>query len=176
MRLKKLLALALFPNLLFIKSVSAHCPLCTAGAAVAAGGAAWLGISKAAIGIFIVSFAVSTGWWASNLLKRKYIPFQKPLLILFSFAATIIPLMPLMESIYPVYISWAGDYGSLLNPTYILNLFFGGRILGGFIVCVTPWLSKKITELRNGKMLPYQGIMLTFALLVILSVAVELIL
>ena len=108
MRLKKLLALALFPNLLFIKSVYAHCPLCTAGAAVAAGGAAWLGISKAAIGIFIGAFAVSTGWWASNLL--------------------------------------------------------------------TPWLSKKITELRNGKMLPYQGIMLTFALLVILSVAVELIL
>mgnify|MGYP001575149904 CR=1 FL=1 len=174
MGMKKLFAF--FPFLLLMQNAYAHCPLCTAGAAVAAGGAAWLGISKAAIGIFIGAFAVSTGWWASNLLKRKYIPFQKQLLILFSFVATIIPLMPLMESIYPVYISWAGDYGSLLNRTYILNLFLAGSILGGFIVCITPWLSKKITELQNGKMLPYQGIILTFALLIILSAAIELIL
>ena len=141
--MKKLFAF--FPFLLLMQNAYAHCPLCTAGAAVAAGGAAWLGISKAAIGIFIGAFAVSTGWWASNLLKRKYIPFQKQLLILFSFVATIIPLMPLMESIYPVYISWAGDYGSLLNRTYILNLFLAGSILGGFTVCIMPWLSKKIT-------------------------------
>jgi len=174
MNLKKLLAL--FPSLLFIKSAYAHCPLCTAGAAFAAGGAAWLGISKAAIGIFIGAFAASTGWWASNLLKKKYIPFQKPLLILFSFIATIIPLIPLMESTYPVYVSWIGDYGSLLNRTYLFNMFLAGSILGGFIVCITPWLSKKIIEMRNGKMVPYQGIILTFTLLVILSAAVELIL
>ena len=93
MGLKKLIAF--FPFLLLMQSAYAHCPLCTAGAAFAAGGAAWIGISKAAIGIFIGAFAVSTGWWASNLLKKKYIPFQKPLLILFSFAATIIPLIPL---------------------------------------------------------------------------------
>ena len=174
MGLKKLIAF--FPFLLLMQSAYAHCPLCTAGAAFAAGGAAWLGISKAIIGVFIGAFAVSTGWWVSNLLKKKYIPFQKPLIILLSFVTTIWPLMPLMESIYPVYISWIGDYGSLLNRTYLFSMFLVGSILGGFIVCITPWLSKKITEMRNGKMLPYQGIMLTFTLLVILSLAVELIL
>src|SRR3989339_1091867 len=121
MGLKKLIAF--FPFLLLMQSAYAHCPLCTAGAAFAAGGAAWLGISKAIIGVFIGAFAVSTGWWVSNLLKKKYIPFQKPLIILLSFVTTIWPLMPLMESIYPVYISWIGDYGSLLNRTYLFSMF-----------------------------------------------------
>jgi FtsH-binding integral membrane protein len=40
-------AIALLP------AVSAHCPLCTAGAMLAAGGAAYLGVSNGAIGIFI---------------------------------------------------------------------------------------------------------------------------
>ena len=176
---KKFPILSAFLFLLILISVQvayAHCPLCTMGAAFAAGGAAWLGVSKAAIGIFIGAFAVSTGWWVSNLLKKKYIPFQKPLIILLSFITTILPLMPLMESAYPVYISWTNDYGSLLNRTYIFNMFLVGSILGGFVVSITPWLSKKITDLRNGKMVPYQGIILTFALLLILSIAVELIL
>ncbi len=174
MSLKKLLAF--FPFLLLIESVYAHCPLCTAGAAVAAGGAAWLGVNNAAIGIFIGAFAVSTGWWISRLIQKKYIPFQMQLIILLSFITTIMPLMPIIESNYPIYISLIGGYGSLLNRTYILNLFLAGSILGGLVVSISPWLSRKIAELRNGKMIPYQGIILTFALLIVLSAAVELIL
>ncbi len=174
MSLKKLLAF--FPFLLLIESAYAHCPLCTVGAAAAAGGAAWLGVSKAAIGIFIGAFAVSIGWWVSRLIQKKYIPFQMPLIILFSFITTIMPLMQVMERNYPVYISLIGGYGSLLNRTYVLNLFLAGSILGGLVASISPWLSRKIAELRNGKMIPYQGIILTFALLIVLSVAVELVL
>ncbi len=173
MKLKKFLAL--LPSLVLIKSVYAHCPLCTIGAAAAAGGAAWLGVSKVVIGVFIGAFAVSIGWWISNLIKKQYIPFQRLLIILFSFITTIIPLLVIIGGKYPVYISLIGDYGSLLNRTYIIDLFFIGSILGGFIVSITPWLSKKITEIRNGKMLPYQGIILTLALLVILSITIEVI-
>lgn len=173
MRIKKFLGLPLF--LALMQSAYAHCPLCTVGAAAAAGGAAWLGVSKIVIGIFIGAFAVSIGWWVSNLIKKQYIPFQKPLIILFSFATTVFPLLGLnvMQSIYPVYVSLAGDYGSLLNRTYILNLFLIGSVIGGFIVSLTPWLSRKITIIRNGKMLPYQGIMLTFILLIISSAIIE---
>lgn len=173
MRIKKFLGLPLF--LALMQSAYAHCPLCTVGAAAAAGGAAWLGVSKIVIGIFIGAFAVSIGWWVSNLIKKQYIPFQKPLIILFSFATTVFPLLGLnvMQSIYPVYVSLAGDYGSLLNRTYILNLFLIGSILGGLIVSITPWLSRKITIMRNGKMLPYQGILLTFLLLAASSAIIE---
>src|SRR3990167_8283639 len=156
MKLKKFLGLPLF--LALAQSAYAHCPLCTVGAAAAAGGAAWLGVSKIVICIFIGAFAVSIGWWVSNLIKKQYVPFQKPLIILFSFATTVFPLLGLevMRSNYPALISFFGDYGSLLNRTYILNLFLIGSILGGLIVSITPWLSRKITIMRNGKMLPYQ--------------------
>jgi len=173
MRFKKFLGLPLF--LALMQSAYAHCPLCTVGAAAAAGGAAWLGVSKIVIGVFIGAFAVSIGWWVSNIIKKQYIPFQKPLITSLSFVTTIFPLLGLdvMQSIYPVYVSLAGDYGSLLNRTYILNLFLIGSILGGLMVSVTPWLSRKITIMRNGKMLPYQGILLTFLLLVISSAIIE---
>ena len=165
----------LFFSLALVKNAYAHCPLCTVGAAAAAGGAAWLGVSKIVIGIFIGAFAVSIGWWVSNLIKKQYIPFQRLLIILFSFVTTVFPLlgMEVMRSNYPFLASFFGDYGSLFNRTYIINLFLIGSVIGGFIVSLTPWLSRKITIVRNGKMLPYQGIMLTFALLIVSSAIIE---
>ena len=171
MGIKKLLAF--FSSLLLIESVHAHCPLCTAGAAVAAGGAAWLGVNNAAIGVFIGAFAVSMGWWISNLIKKRYVPFQRQLIIALSFATTIPPLMPVMKGIYPVLIPIAGAYGSLLNRTYLINAFLMGSIIGGFIVSITPWLSKKITDACKGKTLPYQGITLTFVLLAIAGMSLQ---
>lgn len=168
MKIKKFLPLSFLP--FFVKSVNAHCPLCTAGAAAAAGGAAWLGVNNAVIGIFIGAFAISTGWWISNIIKKNYVPFQRQVIIAVSFATTIPPLMPLIKGVYPVLISIAGDYGSLLNRTYIINAFLMGSLIGGLIVSITPWLSKKITAARKGSTLPYQGITLTFILLVITGV------
>ncbi len=173
MNIKK--ALLLFPTffILLIERVSAHCPLCTAGAAVAAGGAAWLGVSKIIIGLFIGAFAVSTGWWFSRLIKKQYIPGQRMLIILLAFVTTIVPLLPLLGEIHPLYISIMGSYGSLLNKTYLLDLFLVGSIVGGAIVSSTPWLSSKITKLR-GKTFPFQGIILTFAILIIMSIFMQL--
>src|SRR3989344_8592817 len=166
----------LFFSLALVKNAYAHCPLCTVGAAAAAGGAAWLGVSKIVIGVFIGAFAVSIGWWVSNLIKKGYVPFQGPLIILFSFATTVFPLLSLevMQSNYPLLITLAGDYGFLLNRTYILNLFFIGSVIGGLLVSITPWLSGRITMIRDGKKVPYQGILLTFALLIIFSSIIEL--
>lgn len=170
--MKKLL-IALPITLLLVKVVQAHCPLCTVGAAAAAGGAAWLGVSEIVIGLFMGAFAVSIGWWMSRVIKRQLIPFQRPAIILFSFATTIIPLLSILGGIHPVYVSIGGDYGSWLNRTYLLNLFLIGSIIGGFVVTITPWLSSRITKIRSGKMIPYQGITLTFALLLIVAVVMQ---
>ncbi len=160
---------------LALQIVQAHCPLCTAGAAIAAGGALWLGVKAQVIGLFVGAFAVSLGWWISNLLKKQYIPHQKAVLILVSFLTTVLPLLPIMTPLYPVYVSIAGDYGSLLNRTYATNLFLFGSIIGGLIVSSTPWLSSKLTHLRNGKQLPFQGIALTFLLLIVISAIIQLV-
>ena len=159
----------LLPLLIFTKSASAHCPLCTVGIAVAAGGAAWFGVSNIVIGVFVGAFAVSTGWWVSKRIKRQYVPFQTAGVVLFSFVATMVPLMSTLVSNYPLSICMMGEYGSLLNTTYVVDLFLAGGVIGGGIVLTTPWLSRKITTLRNGKMVPYQGVALTLVLLIVLG-------
>ncbi len=159
--------LALMPSAL------AHCPLCTMGAAAAAGGAMYLGVNTIVVGLFIGAFAVSTGWWISRALKKEYFSGQKWALIVLSFLLTIIPIMPLIPGITPLYISMMGDYGSLLNRTYLLNNFLLGSVVGGTIVSSTPWMSGKITAIRKGKMLPFQGVILTLALLVVIGVIIQ---
>src|SRR3989338_1201458 len=141
-----------FIFVLLAGQVRAHCPLCTAGAAVAAGGAVWLGVNEAVVGIFIGAFAVSMGLWFSRIIKRKFIPFQKTAIVLLSFLTTVIPMLALFNSsIYPLYLSYFGDYGSLFNRTYVINLFLVFSILGGILTTMTPMLSRKLSQIRQGK-------------------------
>lgn len=171
MRMKRILAF--FPFLLLMKGVEAHCPLCTVGAAVAAGGAAYLGVHSAVIGLLIGAFAVSTGWWASRWIKKRYIPGQKVMIILLSFALTVIPILPIIGENYPLYISLAGEYGSLLHRTYVVNISLVTSIFGGILVSISPRLSKKISLLRDGRVFPFQGVVLTLSLLVVASIILQ---
>ncbi len=173
MTAKKLL-LGVLMNLLLVKGVYAHCPLCTVGAAAAAGGAAYLGVNEVVVGLFTGAFAVSIGWWISRLIKKKHVPFQRALIILFSFLTTVLPLLAIEKGFYPFYISLFGEYGSLFNRTYLMNLFLIGSIFGGLIVTITPTLSSMISNARNGRMIPYQGAILTFTLLIISGVIIQL--
>ncbi len=174
MLIKKIIPFILF---LFtsVNYVSAHCPLCTAGALVAAGGAAYFGVSNIIIGLFIGAFAVSIGWWVSRLIKKRYIPYQRFIIIALSFITTVIPLLSTLKEFYPLYISMAGDYGSLLNRTYLINLFLVGSIIGGIMVSLTPFVSKLITKLRKGKVLPFQGIIITLLALIIVGIVIQLV-
>lgn len=160
-------------SILLIPSVHAHCPLCTMGAMAAASGASYLGVSNAIVGLFTGAFAVSTGWWVADRIKKKYLPHQKALLIISSFLLTIVPIVYLIMDYYPIYISWGGAYGSIFNRTYIFNKFLVGSIIGGAVLFFTPWLSKKITEWRKGKMVPYQGLSLTFLILINLALFIQ---
>jgi hypothetical protein len=160
--------------LLLAENALAHCPLCTVGAGAAAAGAAWFGISNIVIGIFLGAAALAMGLWISRLIKKKYFPYQKWAISVFSFATIILPVLPLMKGYSSVYISIAGDYGSILNRTYMINLFLVGSLIGALILLITPLISNRITQVRN-KTVPYQGITLTFALLIIAAVIAEVI-
>ncbi|MBI4142198.1 hypothetical protein HY484_04695 [Candidatus Woesearchaeota archaeon] len=152
--------------------VQAHCPLCTAGIMAVAGGATYFGVNKTVIALFVGAFAVSTGLWDARSIKKKYVCFQKSLIVLSSFALTVVPLLSLLYVMYPLQVSLAGGYGSLLNRTYLLNASLFSSIFGGFIVAVAPWLSNKITNLR-GTHLPFQGVGLTLLMLVVVSVVIQ---
>jgi len=170
--MKKLLLIPFF-FLLSATATFAHCPLCTAGILVAASGAAYMGVSKVVISLIVGALSVSIGWWIAKSIKKQYIPLQKPIIILASFLLTVIPIIPTLYQIYPLYISWYGGYGSLLNRTYIINISLITSIFGALIICITPWLSKKITELRKGKHIKYQTMLLTFLLLAIIGLIIQ---
>lgn len=177
-KIKTLKAFSILTFFAFLSSilsevVSAHCPLCTIGAVAAAGSAAWLGVHTIVIGLFIGAFAISLGFWISKSVKKKYFPYQNLVIILLLFVTTIIPLLPLINDVTSINVWITGGYGSLLNRTYLINSFFLGSLLGGILVPSTPLLSKKITRLRKGKILPFQGTILTLLLLIVLGVIIQ---
>lgn len=170
MNTKKIIVL--LASIFSIQNISAHCPLCTIGAGAAAGAAVWLGVSKIVVALFLGAFAMSMGMWFARVLskKKKYIPFQNTIVIVGVFLLTIWPLMSIVKVIGPLYLSFIGIYGT----TYAFNYSIASSLLGGFLTFISPSLSKQITKSRKGKMLPFQGIILTFSLLIIAGLIIQL--
>ena len=169
--IKKLLFFLLIFPVFLVENVLAHCPLCTIGAGAAAAGAVWLGVSKVVVALFIGAFAMSMGMWFSRIIKKKYIPFQKILILVVVFLATLLPLLPFFKAIGPLYLPFIGQYGT----TYAFNYSLASSLLGAAITFVSHPLNKKIREKRNGKGIPFQGIILTFSLLIITAIIIQLI-
>lgn len=166
--IKKILPLAI---LFLIPFVSAHCPLCTAGALIAASGAGFLGVKSIVLGLFIGAFAVSIGSWISNMLKKQYIPFQRGILILLSFATTILPLNPIFGAVSSIYLPWMGKYGT----TYVFNTFLAGSAVGGIVMLISPYLSNFLTKIMKGRHFPFQGLILTLSFLISIAIILQVI-
>lgn len=162
-----LLALALIPRVAL-----AHCPLCTAGAGAAAIGAAWLGVDQGPIGIFIGAFATAIGLWIARIIPWK-IPGKAWLLAFVSFATTVLPLLVLLQDVSSVYVAIAGEYGSPLNTVYMYNIFLVGSILGGALLALGPSLNRAIAQ-HQTRPLPYQGMVVSFGLLLVAAVLMQL--
>jgi hypothetical protein len=165
--------LSAFDFLLLPQKAFAHCPLCTLGAGAAALGASWLGVSSAAVGLFLGAFAFALGWWFGNLLKKEYFKYQNFLLAVLSYLLTVFPLKGMFPESGSFYLYLAGNYGSLLNRTYLFNKFLIGSFLGALLVFISPYLSKKLTKLRKGRHFPFQGTLITFSLLVIAFLVIQ---
>ncbi|PIO07344.1 hypothetical protein COU59_03390 [Candidatus Pacearchaeota archaeon CG10_big_fil_rev_8_21_14_0_10_34_12] len=156
--------------ILFSDFVSAHCPLCTLGAGAAAGAAVWLGVSKVVVALFLGAFSMAIGLWFSKFIKKKYIPYQKSLIALIVFLATLIPLLPFFTAIGPLYIPFMGDYGL----TYAFNYSIASSLLGAGIILASPFVSRKATII-SGKTFPYQAITITLLMLIISGGIIQLI-
>ncbi len=159
-------------GIVFALPVLAHCPLCTAGAGAAALGARWLGLGSGAIGIFIGAFGLALGLWIARLIRRDT-PFFSALLGLGSFFLTVLPLLPLFPEAFPLFVSLGGAYGSLLHRTYAVPWFFVGSMAGALILAISPFVSRGINRLR-GTQIPYQGLVITFVLLLVAAGLFEL--
>lgn len=158
--------------LFFSGLVSAHCPLCTAGAGAAAAGAAYLGVAKPVLGLFIGALGVSMGWWFAKKIPKKYISYQKEVVVILSFVLTVIPLLPVIGQQEALFLGVYGSYGSLLHNTYMYDMSLLTSIIGGFVVTLSPRISGKITEIR-GKHIDYQGILVNFVILIVLGLVIQ---
>lgn len=166
---RKFIFLPTLFTIILTPAVSAHCPLCTVGAGAAAAGAVWLGVSKIVVALFIGAFAMSMGMWFSKIPKKQYIPFQKTAIIIAVFLTTVLPLSPIFSAIGPLYIPFVGDYGL----TYAINYSLVSSLFGGGIVLISPAISAKITKLRRGKIIPFQGVALTLTMLALFGAIIQ---
>ena len=154
--------------------VFAHCPLCVGGAGAAAALASVLGVKYGAIGVFIGGFAVALSLFIARRLPQK-IKFQNIIVGWLIYLTTIIPMYPFLKGDYTSwFISAGGDYGSMFNKTYLIDLFIVGGIIGSLIVLYAMKLSVYITNKRGGKQIKFQGMIITFSLLLISAVILQL--
>ncbi len=145
----------------------AHCPLCTVGAGAAAGTAAYFGVGASVLGAFIAAFAVAVGLWFARVVPKK-VPLQTPLIVGSSLLLTVLPLNPLLAAYKPLYLPFVGVYGT----TLALNTYLIGAGVGAAILLVSPRVSDWLTELRENK-LPYQTMALTFVLLLLAAIPLQ---
>ncbi|MDP3989372.1 MAG: hypothetical protein Q8P93_04020 [bacterium] len=150
----------------------AHCPLCTAGAGVLAVFAASMGVSPTVVGVLIGATALALGIWVAGLVKTTYIPFQRPILTVVIFLSTVVPIMPLIQSYGPLYLSLLGEYGTLLHNTYTINLYVFGVVIGALLMLVAPSMSRVVTRMR-GVQAPFQGVVLTMIALIGVSLVIQ---
>lgn len=164
-----LLLLSLVPT-----KVLAHCPLCVGGAGAAAALASFLGLKFGTIGVLIGGFAVALSLLIANRLPQKF-KYQKVVVAWAIYLTTLIPVYPLLKGdVTPWFVSISGELGSPLNQTYLIDMFIVGSILGSLIVLYSMKLSMYITRRRGGKTVRLQGLMLTFALLIIAAIGMQL--
>ena len=155
-----------------IKPVQAHCPLCTGAMIVAVGGAKFLGLNTAVIGVFTGGFALSTGLWLSKRFNKKL----KPLIVLFSIILTLLPLAQIDKGQIFVPMLIFGEEGTLFNTMYSFNSLMFGGLLG----VVTSWIAFRAHDLvkqKRGKVLfPYQSIAFSISALTIAGLTLQIIL
>ena len=164
---KKLLVLPL--TLAFAPSAYAHCPLCTAAVGVAAVGAKYYGIDDSIIGLFMGAFAVSIGlWFGLKIIKKNYIRFQTPIIVVLSYVLTVVPIIYTLTSasIY-LPILWFGSSGSLFNSVYWINKMMLGSIIGLIVTLISYWIHVGIKRVRGSVLFPFQGVVLTIVLLAV---------
>ncbi|MEK6973193.1 MAG: hypothetical protein AABW72_04090 [archaeon] len=140
--------------------VHAHCPICTAAVGVGLVTTRVYGFDDAIMGVWIGAFIISTAVWANNALKKRFIPFQAPLMSITAFILTT-------GSFYAA---------GLMNGTYAkafgIDRLLLGIIVGSVLTYAMPIVSKKIKELNKNKVLfPFQTIVLIVLVLIIASIS-----
>jgi hypothetical protein len=155
-----IIMVVLVGSALLIPPVSAHCPLCTAGAAMGVGIARAYGVDDTIVGLFLGAFVAASALWIDRLLKKRGIgyPLQSLILVAISLLSIAIPLY-LAGIITPTAVVKAlPDYHSLLGMEALgIDKLFAGLLLGTILVAGVFTISDGITAKRGRRLFGYQG-------------------
>ncbi len=169
-----LISAMLIPFIVVITSqlVSAHCPLCTAGAVAGIGTARYLGVDDSIVGLFLGAFIVSTALWFNKwLVKKKVkIPFQEVVLVLLSFALLAVPLYTAgIITNFEMVKSMPEHHSMLGMGIYGIDKLLFGMITGTLFVWGAFSFSDYLKKKKGKVLYPYQGLSFMFIILVVLS-------
>lgn len=150
--------LSLF-GLFFAKPVSAHCPLCVAGAGAGLTLSRFLGIDDSITGIWIAAFLGATALWIANSIRKKHVPLQSALIYIVVFATTL-------WSFYKF--NLVNNHAGLIMG--VPKITFG--ILSGAVVFYLIDVLNNLIKKTKGKVLfSYQPIVFSLGAMVLLSFA-----
>ena len=144
---------------LFVNSALAHCPLCTAGAGAGLALSRWLGIDDSITGIWMAAFLGASSLWASNSVKRKFVPKQE----------TVIYFLVFITTIWSFYaFNLVNEHAGLIMG--IPKLIFG-MLTGGVIFYLIDVLNHTIRHKKEKVLFPYQPIAFSLGAMLFLSIA-----
>ncbi|MGD0079849.1 MAG: hypothetical protein ABSB80_04265 [Methanoregula sp.] len=153
-----------------IPPVSAHCPLCTAGAAAGVAVARAFGVDDAIVGLWLGAFVAASALWIDRLLIKRGIrfPLQGTLLVAISLLALAIPLYYAGIITNTGVVKSMPDYHSVLGmEAFGLDRLFSGLVVGTILIAGVFTISDSITAKRGRRLFDYQGMILMAATLVV---------
>lgn len=154
-----------------IPPVSAHCPLCTAGAAAGVGIARAYGVDDSIVGLFLGAFVAASALWLDRILKKRKIdyPFQSFILVAVSLLALAVPLYYAGIITNIEVVKSMPDYHAILGmEAFGLDTLFSGLLLGTVLITGVFMISDFITA-KRGRMFRYQGMILMAVTLIIVT-------
>ena len=146
-------------GLVFPPIVSAHCPLCVAGAAAGLTLSRILGIDDSITGIWLAAFLGAIAFWSDTALRKKIsLPFQKEIIYILIFVLTIASFYQ-----FNLVVKMSEIFG-------IHKLTFG-MIVGGSVFYLVDLIDDYLIK-KNGKVFfPYQRIVVSLGSIILLSLA-----
>jgi len=119
------------------------------------------------MGLLIGGLAVSFGEWLNRLIKKNFFKGQKILIIVLSFLSIYFPIKFLISDYFSFYLP-ISKYGT----TVMIDRSLLTGILGGFLVYISPFISRWITQ-KRGKTILFQRIIVVLTLLTIFGLILQ---
>src|SRR3989344_5892903 len=161
--MRKLYFVFLFSFLFIILSVTpvfAHCPICSAATGTLVASARVVGVDDIVVGTFVGAFAISTAFWVSNFITRR---FKKTI----HFQPYVLSAISLVSTVISFYMS--NLLGTMPSFLYVLGMerLLFGMVIGSILSIVAFKMHTLLRRYNNNtNYLPFQVMVVSITILI----------